>query len=437
MRPDFGAKLLLTAGLACVAFLGWGIYSSIEFYDDTEHTSWSLQALRNPYLAAQQFLQQSGIDSVEAGSLIELNNLNGVTTILIADANQVVNSRQLEQVLGWLENGGNLIVAANSIGDSEDLLLEEFNVEVSWRSQNDTTENEDRPDDDQHDDDSDDVNPEESGQSISESLREYNQQIDAGKSPEEITLFLSGNYPLTTLNFSDDIGNLEIAFIPNRVLTHAYIDDEEYDESLPQPSFWSASEYGIHLMQFDVGSGLLTIISDPTIWTSDRIDQHDHAYLLWVLSSKDGDFAILHPTLRDSIWILISRNAPEFLLALTLSIALWLWYLGHRFGRIVPRDSSGGRALSEHFSATANYLWHCKASDQLIEPVRLQIFHRASIAIPEFAGAGKDPARQIALIGRHCDLAVATVDTALNAKDFNEASFVRTVKLLKYIEKLL
>jgi len=431
MRSNTGARLLLIIGLAVIALLGWGIYSSIEFYDDKEQTSWSLQALRNPYLAAQQFMQQSGIDSVEADSLIGLDTLEGVATVLITDANQVVNPRQLEQVLNWLENGGNLIVTANSIGDSHDLLLEEFNVGVTWRGKN---EDEDTAGDDQHDEDAD---PEEDKQSISEALREYNRQIDEGKTPEEIAESTAESDSLTAIDFGDDIGNLEIAFGSYRVLTHPYSDGEDVDESIPQPFSWSASEYGIHLMQFDVGSGLLTIISDPSIWTSSRIDQHDHAYLLWVLSSKDGDFAILHPTLRDSIWVLISHNAPEFLIALALFIALWFWYLGHRFGRIVPRAAIGGRALSEHFSATANYLWQRKASKQLIEPVRQQIFRRASILLPEFASAGKDPERQIELISHHCGLEVATVNIALNTMDFNETSFVRTVKLLKYIEQSL
>jgi len=434
MHSNIGARLLLIIGLAVIALLGWGIYSSIEFYDDKEQTSWSLQALRNPYLAAQQFMQQSDIDSVEADSLIGLNTLDGVATVLVTDANQVVNPRQLEQVLNWLKNGGNLIVTANSIGNSHDLLLEEFNVGVTWRGQNDNTEDEDPAGDDQQ-------NKEDSSEkdkpSISESLRKYNQQIDEGKTPEEIAQFTGENDSLTTIDFGDDIGNLEIAFGSYRVLTHPYSDGIDVDESIPQPFSWSASEYGIHLMQFNVGSGLLTIISDPSIWTSSRIDQHDHAYLLWVLSSKDGDLAILHPTLRDSIWDLIANNAPEFLIALGLSIVLCLWYLGHRFGRIVPRDTSGGRALSEHFSATANYLWQRKASKQLIEPVRHQIFRRASILLPEFASASRDPERQIKLISRHCGLEVATVNIALNAKDFNETSFVRTVKLLKYIEQSL
>jgi len=422
MRSTNTSKLLLGLGLILIIFLGWGLYSSIEFYDETEQSAWSLNALRNPYLAAQQFMQETGLKAVEADSLIGLNSLEGVETVLITDANQVVNPRQLEQVLSWLESGGTLIVTANSVASSEDLLLKKFNVEVQW------------PD---LDDDSDDGESEDKEVSISETMREFNQQIEEGKSIEEISRSPLKDESLTSIDFGENIGVLEIGFSWDRVLTHPYIEGSQDEGSGTQPFSWSSSDYGIHMMQFDVGSGLLTIISDPTIWTSRRIDQHDHAYLLWILSSKDGDFAILHPSLRDSIWVLIMRNAPELLIALAFLITFWLWHQGRRFGRIVPRDASTGRALGAHFSATANYLWHRKAGDALIEPVRQQILRRASIVLPGFVAANNDPERQMELISKHCGIEKATVDTALNTREFNETSFVRTVKLLKYIEQSL
>jgi len=394
MRSTNTSKLLLGLGLILIVFLGWGLYSSIEFYEETEQSAWSLNALRNPYLAAQQFIQESGLKAVEADSLIGLNSLDGVETVLITDANQVVNPRQLEQVLSWLESGGTLIVTANSVAKDEEV-------------------------------------------SISESMREFNEQIEQGKSVEEISLSSFKQDSLTSIDFGDDIGVLEIAFSWGSVLTHPYIEGSQEEDSGTQPFSWSSSDYGIHMMQFDVGSGLLTIISDPTIWTSIRIEEHDHAYLLWVLSSKEGDFAILHPSLRDSIWVLIMRNAPELLIALAFLVAFWLWRQGRRFGRIVPRDTSAGRALGEHFSATANYLWHRKASEALIEPVRQQILRRASFVLPGFVAANNDPQRQIDLISKHCGIEKTTVDIALNASEFNETSFVRTVKLLKHIEQSL
>ncbi len=403
-------------GILLLVACAWGLYQSIEFYEDTEKSQWSIQALRNPYLAAQQFLQASDIEVTEADSLLQLDSLEGVSTVLITDANQVANPRQLDAVLAWLEKGGSLIVTANSFNTSQDLLLEKFSVNVDWPDVADT-----------------EIKDE---QSIADSLREYNEKIDKGMTAEEIAAEEAEDALLTRIEFDDNIGTLEINFSPNRILSHPYIDDEnEPAESDPHPFSWSSSEKGVHLIQFDVGEGLLTIISDPRIWQSRKIHQYDHAYLLWILSSTDGNFAILRPTYRESLWTLISKNAFEVVTALGILILLWLWHIGHRFGRMVRIQTGERRALGEHFSATANYLWHRKASESLLLPIRQQIYRRAHIAIPEFARASEED--QLNLIADHCNFNRLTVNQILLQSDFNEASFVRTVKLLKHIEQSL
>ncbi len=399
----------LLGSLLLVA-LGWGIYHSIEFYEETERSSWSDRALSNPYLAAQQFLQASEINVKEADSLLRLNSLEGVKTVLITDANQVANPRQLQAVLDWLELGGSLIVTANSLNETEDLLLEEFHVEVDFPGSDDTEK-----------------------RTVAESLRNYNRKIDEGMTAEEIAASVQGDETITYIEFDEDIGTLDISFAPYHVLTHPHFDDDE--ELEPRPFSWSSSDKGVHLMQFNVGDGLLTIISDPGIWQSRNIDKHDHAYLLWILSATNGDFAILRPTYRESLWSLISTNAYEFLIALTVLTLLWLWRKGQRFGPVLVFKTGQRRALSEHFYATANYLWHRKASEFLLRPIRQQIFRRAHITIPEFPRA--DNETRVTLIARHCDINRLTVSQILQARDFSAISFVRTVKLLKQIEQLL
>ncbi len=99
-----------------------------------------------------------------------------------------------------------------------------------------------------------------------------------------------------------------------------------YDIEKPIPDAWHYSEYGIHFMQFDVGDGQLNLVVDPAIWTSYRIDQHDHAYLLWLLAGGDAELAFLRPVLQDSIWTLFARNARELLIAGGLLLLLWIFF---------------------------------------------------------------------------------------------------------------
>ncbi len=402
-------------GLVLLGLVGWGLYASIEFYEESEESGWSLDALRNPYLAAQKFMTESGIEVTDVDSLARLDELTNLGTLFFTDANQVQTPRQLEQVMNWLDVGGNVIYTADAVSHDDDLLLREFSVEVDWREFEVEEETEEK--------------------TLSETLREYNRQLESGKSREEIASSLEEEEDsITPVQFADDIGDVEVAFNDSKILSHPHILDSESDSG-HKPFSWSYSEHGIHMLQFEVGSGLLTIISDPGIWTSYHIDQYDHAYLLWLLSSGEGNFAILRSVLRDSIWVLMGRNATELLIAAGLLILIWIWRAGYRFGRMVPNDLSQSRALGEYFSSISHYLWHRRQGVHLVEPLRARVMRRASLTLGEFSRV--DQARQFELIAQRCDLNPEAIARAFDSADFNEASFVQTVRLLKRIEQSL
>jgi hypothetical protein len=412
-RNSIPVKLVL--GGLLLGLIGWGLYASIEFYEETEESGWSVDALRNPYLAAQKFMTGSGIEVTDVDSLLKLDELSTLGTLFFSDANQVQTPRQLQQVMDWLDVGGNVIYTADSVSHDDDLLLREFAVGVEWREYEAEEKKEEK--------------------TLSETMREYNRQIEDGKSREDIARSLSdAEESITTVKFGDDIGVLEVAFNDAKILTQPYISDPDSD-SIHQPFSWSSSEYGVHMMQFEVGSGLLTIISDPGIWTSYQIDQHEHAYLLWLLSSGEGNFAILRSVLRDSIWVLMARNASELLIAVGLIVLIWIWRTGYRFGRLIPRDQAHSRALGEHFSSISHYLWHRRHGEYLVAALRGRVLRRASLTLGEFLRV--DQQRQFELIAERCDLNPVSVTRAFSVDDFNETSFVQTVRLLKYIEQSL
>ena len=405
----------LVVGVLLIGLIGWALYLSIEFYEETEESGWSIDALRNPYLAAQKFMNESGIEVTDVDSLLKLDELSMLGTLFFSDANQVQTPRQLQQVMDWLDVGGNVIYTADSVSHDDDLLLKEFAVNVEWREYEDEEEVEQT--------------------SLSETMREYNRQIEDGKSREEIASSLGETQEsITTIQFDDDIGVLQVAFNDAKILTQPYISDADSD-TIHQPFSWSYSEYGVHMMQFEVGSGLLTIISDPGIWTSYQIDQYDHAYLLWLLSSGKGNFAILRSVLRDSIWALMARNASELLIAAGLIVLIWIWRTGYRFGRLLPRDRSQSRALGEYFSSISHYLWHRRHGEYLVAALRQRVLRRAGLTLGEFLRA--DQQRQFELIAQRCDLNPDSVTRAFSVNDFNETSFVQTVRLLKHIEQSL
>ena len=183
---------MLVLGLIVLALVSWGLYSSIEVYYETEHSGWSREALYNPYLAAQTFMRDSGLEVTDVDTLVKLDQLDSLGTLFFSDANQVQTPRQLRQVMDWLEVGGNVIYSADAVSHDDDLLLREFSVEVAWSDTDDDSEAEDEE------------------RSLSETLREYNRQIEDGKSREEIAReFGEPEESLTRIVFDDDIGEIE------------------------------------------------------------------------------------------------------------------------------------------------------------------------------------------------------------------------------------
>jgi hypothetical protein len=132
---------------------------------------------------------------------------------------------------------------------------------------------------------------------------------------------------------------------------------------------------------------------------------------------------------------MIPRNAGELLVAASLSILLWIWYRGRRFGRLLPRDRTRRRALGEYFSSVSHYLWHRRHGGYLIEPLRQQVQRRASLVLSGFAAA--EAPRRHELLAERCDLNPGAVARAFEEDGFNEATFVQTVRLLKRIEQSL
>ena len=411
VRP--GLKPLL--GLLLAGALAWLLFDNIEFYQETEHSGLSVDARRNPYLAAELFMRASGLEVSDVDSLARLDRLEGVGTLFFGDANQVQAPRQLERIMNWLDRGGNVIYAANSTVYEDDLLLAEFEVSVAWAELGE------------------DASPQ---RSLSETMREFNRQLEQGKSRDDIARALGEHeVSLTRVGVGDDIGDLEAAFDNGRVLTHPYLAEAEELDGRRRPFSWSVSDYGVHMMQFEVGEGLLTIVSDPGIWTAYRIDAYDHAYLLWLLSSDTGEFAIVRSVVRDSLWRLAQKNAAELLIAAALLLLAWIWAAGHRFGRLLPREISRSRALGEHFSSVSHYLWHRRQGAYLIAPLRQRLLSRASSRLAEFARA--EATQQYELLARRCGLEAAAVARAFEETDFSEAAFVDTVRLLKRIEQSL
>ncbi|WP_211825854.1 DUF4350 domain-containing protein [Kistimonas asteriae] len=401
-----------------VLLTGLVIYGFKTFFEPWEKTidrGFSREARINPFLAAEHYLAKLGYDVQSDDSAASLNNLSSVSTLLISQAELVRSESRSRLLEAWLLQGGHLIIEAPSARQlSRHVLLAPLAVSrVKHESNASTT-------DDQH----------------QHALNE----IAGIPGKDEDRSALIPQEQLTQIRFENVSDPVTAYFSPDFILEHS-IEQQEGDgvSEEPLPLYQAGNETGLHFIQFQVGEGLLTVVSDSSLWHSSRIDQFDHAYLLHTLSSRmergEQTVRIIRGTQMPPLTTIVWQAAPELVVAFGLLLATWLVYRSRRFGAVQEPDFSRRRAISEHVRASADFLWRHKRYKALLEPLQQEVIKKTNQRYP---GSRSDKNELHRYLADRAGLEAIDVRLALSMPDkVNETGFVRQVALLQKIRESL
>ncbi|QTD32242.1 DUF4350 domain-containing protein [Pseudomonas fluorescens] len=329
--------LWLLGGALIVALLGaLGIYLYLKatpYQAEVDHGP-SPAAQANPYLAAEMFLREHGIDVSHAESLAVLPDIDPRQhTLLMFNDRSKMTPRQVDQVLNWARAGGRLVFVAESIwdektGQSNDLLLDRVQLH----------------------------------QSLSKDLKDPPPEADEDPYPN-----------LTKLYLEDEDAPAYAGFD-----TAFHLDDPK---NLAQA--WANSARATHMMQLPYGVGSITVVTDADLWKTPAIAQHDNAWLLWYLSA-DTAVTLLYNTEHDGLLTLLWRYFPQAIVALLALIGLWLWHVGVRQGPVQAPAPSGRRQLMEHLRASADFILRHNGQQTLLQALQQDVLRRARHRHPGF-----------------------------------------------------
>lgn len=340
MRPNLAALLaviLLILGLA--AYMGFHHY--FEWSEDRRDLGYSPEALRNPWLAAENFLKKRGNTVHHQHSLAILDHLPASDEVLFVPRLPLYLSPEREQRLErWLRDGGHLITVFNHVSHDQDKappFLERFGVRGG-----------DAEDDDDHQDDAD-ADPAATA-------------AGSGSSKDDEHTFDA----LTEVHFEgrDRPVHLELG-----AYSGFYLRDAGGKAAI------AGDAWGARLLDYSIDQGQLTVLSSTDFLENRRFARFDHALFLdqlvgdrtlWIIDAGD------YPSLPSLLW----QRYPALLVASLVLILARLWQAAGRFGPLRAGSTGRRRHLGEHLDAAGRHHWRMDRGQTLLAQLRQDLENR-------------------------------------------------------------
>lgn len=436
------ALIVVAVVAVFVGSLTWWFLENYEQYDKEIRTSFSGEAAKNQFYAAELFLKKYNMQVESLPSILELKEMPDSNDILFIPTKRFdIGADRVAELLEWVRKGGHLIVLAryNKKGDIEakDDLFHELGVTtdhtfealpmfgmlmegIEEQAEKEEAEKEKHaiPEDSISEESDTDSNAEKS---------------EDGNTPEEKKSAKKNKKWWRTvldIQVSEGIENKKVRFWPSKWMVN---------QDLYETSWEVKGKKGAHLLEFHIDSGWVTLLSEIDFLTNHHIDKYDHAAFLhtlvhidnsqrklWIIRNDDG------PSLLS---ILIDKHSPVVMTFIAF-VLFWLWYASRRFGPMAPDPGTARRSMSEHIVSTGHFQWRNRNRTELLHSVQKALHEQIMQTRPLWVRlSDKELAVKLA---RLAGLGEAQVYKALTVKSVEkELEFSNIIEVFSIIRKKL
>lgn len=366
--------LLLLAG----AWLSWFIHN-FERQERAVRSGMSAEARRNPYLAAERYLDRLGYAARTLRGRHHLKSPPAYpAALVVSDPGPDLPPAAEQRLLGWIEAGAHLVLTPrrtwhDAAGASGNRLLDRLGVRLRRRA-------------------------------------ETSPEAGSGKDSGD-------EWDMVTVRTAADGRPYRVAF--DRAL---YLEDVGGTARRTL-----AGEHGAHVLGWKRGAGRITVLSDDRFMRNDRIGDLDHAWFLSDLLRRHDQVRLLIdssiPPLSEWLW----RNAPQAVVSACLLGIAWLWRASLTHGpRRRPRHRVR-RNIIDHLAAAAAFAWRRDRGRGLLDGSRASIETTWFRRHPKLEGMSrKDRCEWIAA---QTGLTAGQVAAALYQAPGDEPALVNTTNL--------
>ena len=404
-KNSINLKALLISfaiGLSC--FLIWWIYSNIEKVQGDTTPRTSFEAKMKPFLALSEFLELHDYTVKHNVSWSQLDDIDAENTVLVIPfLPQHLPLSQQRKFNQLLENGH---IFVGIVPQYETSFFDDIVVNQE-RQQNDDDKQDNKTDSDENE--------------MSDDTYYQSEFLD--------------NHDLTIYQEEDEIFGesklmqRQIEFeLPNNWMLSQYEGDDEYQE------------YSYSILTDE--SSKLLILPEFFIFNNKHIGNKDNALLfLSLLEFEDpekthNNIWLLTAPVTPGFFSLIWRYFSEFILALGLLVAFFIWRSSRRFGPSFPLYKKHRKELKEHLDAVGRWHWNSSKSQQLIN-LNFDLIHR-QMKFSYHNWDSYNEAQQIQLITNHTGLNKQKIkDTWENITVNTRLEFIQLMQQLQTIRTKL
>ena len=374
------ARLLIAGAiLVCASIAAAWFLSNFERRTQTEPTGFRGKARHDQWLAARRLLQRMGAQTGELNALAELDNLPEGAALVLPKGRQGLGAQARRSALGWVKNGGRLIVEAEPAYQPYPL-LDAFGVRRKV---------------------------------VGSAAR------DRGRTDDDDTL-------------------VHIALPPGLVPVEVLMDGTlDLQAKSARARFGTPPVTAAVLLQY--GEGEVLALNRFAALSNHSIGLHDHAEFLWRIVQVDGAPPLviffsdakklsLFDWLLAQAWPAIAGGASLLL--------LWLWGAIPRMCPVAPDPLRERRRLLDHLRASGRFLWTRGGAQRLADAAREACLRRIAQVHPELLAA-PDAEREARLAE------LAGLDAAQARALFSQqpstrmTDFLRTISLYQTVHETI
>lgn len=371
--------IIVIAGIVVLAICIGLFLHYFERVETEITTGYSNKARRNSFLAAERFINQIGIPAEVIHGRELLNKLPPESDTVFAVYTHIIEQKnKSKHLLEWIKRGGHLILEIKPFDAPDGVEADTPFLDKLG------------------------ILPKRSGDIIGAFKNKIKTMVRIYEGGEKYAVEFTPQYSLKTT-----IDNY-----------HLMVKDKN----------------GIHIIEYKLGDGLITALSDFDIWRNKHIGKNDHAALLSsVLGEKSGKIWILATVDMPSIFDLLWRHAHEAIISGLILVILLLWKLYDRFGPYIEINKQQRRSLIEHLDAVGQFEWRLNDCEGMLDSVRNELHHHIEARRPDWKDKSID--EKIIWLSKHTRLQKDDISSAVYGPCKQRSSFSHLITLLQIIRK--